>query len=125
VTLAGGTQLGVRVDGSFDLADPRNTTTDTQLARRAREHGAVKLSGDLFGVTTGIELLASGRRFDNASNSRALPGYAVLNLHASKQLWPGVRLGMRLENATDRDYQLAYGYATGGRRAWLTVAIDR
>lgn len=126
VTLAGGTQLGgIRVDGSFDLADPRNTTTDTQLARRAREHGAVKLSGDLFGVTTGIELLASGRRFDNASNSRALPGYAVLNLHASKQLWPGVRLGMRLENATDRDYQLAYGYATGGRRAWLTVAIDR
>lgn len=126
VTLAGSVPLGpIRVDGSLDVADPRSTTTDTQLARRAREHGTVKLSGDLFGVTTGIELLASGRRFDNASNSRALPGYAVLNLHASKQLWPGVRLGMRLENATDRDYQLAYGYATGGRRAWLTVAIDR
>ena len=126
VTLAGSTQFGLfRIDGSVDLVDPRNTTTDTLLARRAREHGAVKLSGDVLGVTTGIELLASGKRFDNASNSRALPGYAVLNVHASKQLRPGVRVGLRIENAADHDYQLAYGYATGGRRAWLTLAIDR
>ena len=126
MTLAVGTTLGpIRVDGSLDFADPRNTTTDTQLARRAREHGTLKLGGDVFGVRTGAELLASGKRFDNASNSRALPGYAVLNLYASKQLWPGVRVGLRIENATDRDYQLAYGYATGGRRAWLTLAIDR
>ena len=54
-----------------------------------------------------------------------LPGYALFNLYASKVVWPGVRVGVRVENATDRDYQLAYGYATGGRRAWLTLAVDR
>ena len=36
---------------------------------------------------------------------------------------------MRLENAADRDYQLAYGYATGGRRPGsrlrLTAAASR
>ncbi len=126
VTIAGAMPLGpLRVDGNVDIADPRNTSSDGLLARRAREHGALKLSGAVLGVTAGVELLASGKRFDNAANSRVLPGYAVLNLYASKPVWPGVRLGVRIENATDRDYQLAYGYATGGRRAWLTLAVDR
>ena len=126
VTLAGATRVGgFTLDGSLDLGDPKNTTTDKDLARRARQHGAFKVSGDVFGITTGVEVLASGKRFDNASNSRVLPGYALVNLYASKVVWPGVRVGVRVENATDRDYQLAYGYATGGRRAWLTLAVDR
>lgn len=126
VTLAGATRVGgFTLDGSLDFGDPKNTTTDKDLARRARQHGAFKVSGDVFGITTGVEVLASGRRFDNASNSQVLPGYALLNLYASKAVWPGVRVGVRVENAMDRDYQLAYGYATGGRRAWLTLAVDR
>ena len=126
VTLAGATRVGgFSLDGSVDFGDPKNTTTDKDLARRARQHGAFKVSGDVFGITTGVELLASGKRFDNASNSRVLPGYALINLYASKVVSPGVRVGVRVENATDRDYQLAYGYATGGRRAWLTLAVDR
>lgn len=126
VTLAGATRVGsATLDGSLDLGDPKNTTTDKDLARRARQHGAFKVSGDVFGIMTGVEVLASGKRYDNASNSRVLPGYALINVYASKAVWPGVRLGVRVENATDRDYQLASGYATGGRRAWLTLAVDR
>ena len=126
VTLAGATRVGgFTLDGSLDFGDPKNTTTDKDLARRARQHGAFKVTGDVFGITTGVEVLASGKRYDNASNSRVLAGYALVNLYASKVVWPGVRVGVRVENATDRDYQLAYGYATGGRRAWLTLAVDR
>jgi vitamin B12 transporter len=126
LTLAGGTRLGgLLVDGSVDVGDPKNVTTNRQLARRARQHAALKVSGDLFGFATGIELVASDRRYDNAGNSRALPGYALLNVHASRVVLPGVRLGVRVENATDRDYQLAYGYATGGRRGWLTLVVER
>lgn len=126
LTLAGATRIGGFVfDGSVDFGDPKNITTDKELARRARQHAALKASGDVLGIATGIELIASGKRYDNASNSRNLPGYALLNVHASRIVLPGVRIGVRIENATDRDYQLAYGYATGGRRAWLTLAVER
>ena len=126
LTLAASTRIGgFRLDGSVDFADPKNVTTDRLLARRARQHAALKIGGDVLGFATGIEVIASGKRYDNASNSRALPGYTVLNLHASRVVLPGVRLGARIENATDRDYQLAYGYATGGRRAWLTLTVER
>jgi len=126
VTLSAATQLaGFTIDGSVDLADPKNTTLDKQLARRAREHAALRIGGDVLGFSTGVELLASGKRYDNAGNSRVLPGYSLINLHLSRVVLPGVRIGARVENLTDRDYQLAYGYATGGRRAWLTLAVER
>lgn len=122
---ASGRVAGFTLDGSVDFADPRNTTLDKQLARRAREHAALKIGTDIAGFATGIELLASGRRFDNAANSRVLPGYLSVNLHASRMVLTGVRVGLRVDNVGDRDYQLAYGYATGGRRAWLTLAVER
>lgn len=126
LTVTGATRVGsFTLDGSLDFGDPKNTTTDKDLPRRARQHGAFKVSSDVFGITTGAEMLVSGKRYDNPGNSRVLPGYALFNLYASKVVWPGVRVGVRVENATDRDYQLAYGYATGGRRAWLTLAVDR
>lgn len=126
LTLAGATRLGGwRVDGNLDVTDPRDTTADRQLARRAKVHGALRLAGDLFGFSGGAEVLASGQRYDNAANTRVLPGYTLLNLHVSRQVGPGVRVGARVDNVTDRDYQLAYGYATGGRRAWITLAVER
>ena len=126
LTFAGVTRIGrIQFDGSVDFSEPRDTTANKDLARRARQHGALKMSGDVLGVTSGLEVVASGKRYDNAGNSRVLPGYVLLNVHASKAIMPGVRVGVRVENATDRDYQLAYGYATGGRRAWLTLAVER
>lgn len=126
LTLVAGARIGgFLVDGSVDVGDPRNVTTDTQLARRARHHAALQVSGDLLGFATGVEVVASDKRYDNASNSRVLPGYALLNIHASRIVLPGVRLGVRVENVADRDYQLVYGYASGGRRGWLTLAVER
>lgn len=126
LTLAGAMRVaGFMFDGSVDFGDPRNVTVDKDLARRARQHAALRVSGDVLGVAAGVELMASGKRFDDAANSRVLPGYGIVNIYASKVVMPGVRLGIRVENAADRDYQLAYGYATGGRRAWLTLAADR
>jgi vitamin B12 transporter len=126
LTLTGSTRVsGIAIDANVDFGDPKNTTTGTLLPRRAKQHGAVKFSGDVLGANAGIEIAVSGTRFDNVGNSRILPSYALVNIFASKELMPGLRLGVRIENATDRDYQLAYGYATGGRRAWLTLAFDR
>ncbi|MGL4230845.1 MAG: TonB-dependent receptor domain-containing protein, partial [Casimicrobium sp.] len=113
------------VEGSLDLADPKDANTDKRLPRRAKVHGALKLSGDVFGVTTGVEVIASGDRFDNASNTRRLAGYGVVNVFARYEVMRNVAIGLRIDNALDRDYQQAYGYSTGGRRGWITLNLSQ
>lgn len=125
-TLVGSTRVsGLNIEGSLDLADPKDVITHKQLARRAKLHGALKVSGKVFGVNGGLELIASGDRFDNASNTRRLAGYGTLNAYANYVVSPGITLGMRVDNAFDRDYQLSRGYSNGGRSAWLTLSINK
>ncbi|TAG02636.1 MAG: TonB-dependent receptor [Betaproteobacteria bacterium] len=125
-TLSAATRVAQwNVEASLDAADPKNLTTGKQLARRAKLHGALKVSGDVLGVTTGMELVASEHRFDNASNTRRLAGYGVVNWFARHELANGLSLGVRLENALDRDYQTSSGYATGGRRGWITLSYSQ
>ncbi len=124
-TLSAGTRIADwRVEASLDLSDPENTTTGKRLARRANVHGALKANTQLFGANLGLEWVASGNRFDNPANTRRLAGYGVLNAFVRHELWRGVNVGARLDNALDRDYQHAFGYATGGRKAWLTLSVN-
>ncbi len=67
----------------------------------------------------GAELYASAKRFDNAANTNVLGGYTTLNLYASKRLAREVTLLARVDNLTDKDYQTARGYATGGRMVYV------
>jgi vitamin B12 transporter len=125
-TLSAGTRIASwSIEGSLDVADPIDAGSGKQLPRRAKLHGAFKASGEIFGVKSGVEWIASGDRFDNASNTRRLAGYGVVNLFARRDIMRGVSLGVRIDNALDRDYQQAFGYASGGRRAWLTMSINQ
>jgi vitamin B12 transporter len=125
-TISGSTKVaGWTIDGNVDIGDPKDANTDKRLPRRTKVHGALKLSGEVFGVSSGVEVIASGDRFDNASNTRRLAGYGVVNVFARKQVWPGVTVGARIENALDRGYEFSRGYATGGRRMWITVSVKQ
>ena len=107
-------------DTSFTWQDPRNEDTGTQLLRRPKQ----KFTGTLersFGESfrAGAELVLSGRRDDVGGIE--LPSYTLLNLRAGWVLSPQWKLLARIENLTDRDYELAYGYNTPGRSGFLEV----
>ncbi|MGH8041509.1 MAG: TonB-dependent receptor plug domain-containing protein [Rudaea sp.] len=106
---------------SITVQDPRNAGTGAHLLRRPRR----KISSLLergFGerLRAGMEFIASGTRQDVGGVT--LPGYALVNLRADYRLTPAWRIGARLENAFDRFYELAHGYNTPGRSAYLTVS---
>jgi vitamin B12 transporter len=123
-TLSAATQLAKwKIETSIDIADPEDANTAKRLPRRAKLHGAFKASGNVFGVNTGVEVVASGDRFDNASNTRRLAGYGIVNAFARYEVMRGVRVGLRVDNAFDRAYENSRGYSTGGRRAWITLDI--
>jgi vitamin B12 transporter len=125
VTLSAATRVAAwTVEGSLDVGDPKNESTGKQLPRRAKFHGALKLSGELFGIASGIEIIASGSRFDNPSNTQRLAGYTIANVFARYDISRNVAMGLRIDNAFDRDYRQAAGYSTGGRRAWITLNLS-
>lgn len=114
---------------SLDHVDPRNATVgnanfDKRLPRRARE--SLKLAADWDGGawSAGASLLAFSHRFDNAANTVRLGGYATLDLRAGWRVRPGSTLGLRVENAGDKAYETALGYAQPRRRAFVTLQTE-
>lgn len=122
VTLAGSHKLGsVQVHGSVDFQKPRDLDTGKLLARRAQRYATLGADTRLAGWTMGAELQASGQRFDNASNTKVLSGYGLVNLYASKRMARDYTLLARVDNLADKDYQLAGTYVPPGRTLYVGV----
>ena len=120
ITLAGSYKLaGVQLHGSVDFQDPHDRDTGKQLARRAKRHATLGADTVLSGWTLGAEMQASGRRFDNAANTKVLGGYTLFNLYASTRLARDYTLLARIDNAADKNYETAGTYATGGRQLYI------
>ncbi|HIE55300.1 MAG TPA: TonB-dependent receptor, partial [Chromatiaceae bacterium] len=65
------------------------------------------------------DLLHSGERKDFGGIT--LDSYTLVNLNASYRLDGNWQIYAKLENAFDEDYELAAGYNTAGRSAYLGV----
>lgn len=120
LTLSGAQSVaGFNLSASFDWQNPRDLDSGKLLARRARQQ--LKLAADtrLERWQLGAELQLSGKRYDDKDNKIALGGYGRLNLHASTELARDFTLQARIDNLTDKDYQLANGYYTPGRQLYL------
>jgi vitamin B12 transporter len=122
VTLAGRTQWrSVALRGSLDWHDPRNLDTGKLLQRRAQRMATLGVETWLANWILGTEVQAAGIRYDDASNTQAMGGYTLVNLFASKSLSPSLTLEARLDNLSNKDYQLARTYATAGRSGQITL----
>ena len=109
----------LRVDAHYTWQDARDDDSGQLLVRRPRQKLALAATRS-FGprLDLGVEALGIGRRRDIATE---LPGFALFSLRAAWRFTPVLRLEGRLENAFDRDYELAHGFNTPGRT--LTVAL--
>jgi vitamin B12 transporter len=113
VTLAyQGEVLGLNIRSSADIQNPIDNTTGLWLARRAHKHGALWLGHEFGALELGGEIIASGKRFDDAANTRELGGYELLNLTANYKFSPEWSLNARANNVLDKDYTLATAFGT-------------
>lgn len=92
--------------------------SNNQLPRRARRYASVGASYQSGGTQYGGDIIASGARYDCPINalSNRMGGYALLNLFTRMKLSDSLNLQARIENAADKNYELAQGYNTTGRR---------
>jgi vitamin B12 transporter len=105
--------------------DPEDRSNGSRLLRRAEQSYTLALSRRYRGHELGVDVLAAGDREDVGFPTRArLGGYVLANLSARIALTPRWALQARLENALDRDYELADGYRTMGRAFMLAARYD-
>lgn len=90
-----------------DLQDPQNDDTGKQLVRRAHRHGSLWLGQTLGNLELGGEVIASGKRYNDAANAIPLAGYALVNLTANYRLNEDWSLTARADNVFNREYALA------------------
>ncbi len=101
--------------------DPKNLTTQAPLGRRARHYGSVDVSRPLGHYDVGSVLYASGTRKNSDYDNYQLSGYAVWSFYVSRRIDNEWMARVKLDNAFDRQYQLAYGYNTPGRGLFATL----
>lgn len=109
---------------SVDVIDPRNDSgvnAGRQLPRRAGD--ALRIAADyaLSAWQVGATFAAFSERFDDAANRLRIGGYGTLDLRTEYRLAPQWRLGVALNNVTDKAYETVYGYNQPGREVFVTL----
>jgi vitamin B12 transporter len=113
---------GYSVKSSITLQDPRDIGQNLPQARRAKQYGSLDVSRVLSGYEVGSKLYAASERRDsNYSSSYDLAGYSTWSFYASRKIDNEWTARVKLDNAFDRQYQLAYGYNTPGRGIYATL----
>jgi vitamin B12 transporter len=121
-SIAGSTQWNsFALNAALDWQDPRDTTTGKALPRRAREHAHVGIEYGAGPFKAGVDLVASGKRFDDVANRNVLGGYGLLNLNARYAFARDWSALLRLDNVTNKHYELARTYATPGIKLFAGV----
>ena len=77
-----------------------------------------------FGLETGATATVVGDSFDNASNTRRLDGYVLVDVRASYPITDGVSIYGRIENLFDEQYETIFRYGTPRRAAYAGVRLS-
>jgi vitamin B12 transporter len=106
---------------ALDLLDARNEANSRKLPRRADQQLTAGFDYALGRWKLGASLLAASDRFDNATNTQPLGGYATVDIHADYAVSKDWSVQGRVNNVGDKAYMTAYGYNQAGRGAYITL----
>ena len=134
MTLAADHFLGnLQLKGSVTNESPNNEDTDKDLPLRANLYGSAHLNYYVQDWIFGVEQISSGSRYNDANNTVEIAGYMLTNLVTNYVFNEKFTVNVRLDNALDKDYALAYtgnpsttGYAyqTPGRSLSANLRYD-
>ncbi|HEX4852577.1 TonB-dependent receptor domain-containing protein [Arenimonas sp.] len=121
-----GVELGYRFDrggwsggGNLTWQDAIDAGTGRPLLRRAKRKAHVDLG---HAWANGLSVALEGDYFSGRPDFGAqLPSHALAHLRLAWQFSPAWRLEGRLENLTDREYELVRGYNTPGRSGLVSL----
>ena len=111
---------GNSVKSSLVFQDPWNVTSNSLPGRRAKQYGALDISRWISEYEIGTKLYAASKR-SNFGGQADLSGYTTWAFYVSHKIDNEWIARAKLENAFNRNYELAGGYTTSGRGIFATL----
>ena len=103
---------------NYTYTDAENRANGLALIRRPKHSVNASFDYDwAFGLKTGAGITHIGDSFENATNTRQLDGYVLVDLRAAYPVTDTVELFGRVENLFDEHYETAFRYGTPRRGA--------
>ena len=103
---------------SYDYLDAEDrssaATRGKQLRYRAKHGGVAHFGMQQDQLSGRIELQSVGSRYTNPSNSQKIAGYTLVNLSGSVEVTPELKIGLRVNNLFDEQYESIKDYGTLG-----------
>ncbi|MFL9710922.1 TonB-dependent receptor domain-containing protein [Methylobacillus sp. Pita1] len=112
---------GFIIRANADFQRPEDAGNGNLLPRRAKEHGTLSLAKSFGAWEWGSEIITSGHRFNDTSNTERLSGYTLVNLYGNYRINDDWSVNTRVNNLFDRKYELAKDYGTFGANLFVSV----
>ena len=112
---------------SYDYLDAEDqssaATRGKQLRYRAKHSGVAYFGMQQEQLSGRIELQAVGTRYTNPSNTQRVAGYTLVNLSGSVEVTPELKIGLRVNNLFDEQYESIKDYGTLGTNGLLSLTF--
>ncbi len=123
-SLQGQTEFaGWHLQASFDWQNPRDEISGARLGRRAPHYASLQLDKAIGDWSGSLGMTTTAARSDRNGSTQMLGGYALVNAALSYRINPQAKLQLNVDNAFDRVYQTARGYAQPPRTVMLGVTL--
>ncbi|MCG5529907.1 TonB-dependent receptor [Halorhodospira halochloris] len=110
-----------QLSGAYTYLDHEDRETGNELRRRPNHSARLDIDRELGDFSFGATGIARGRSYDDTR----LSGYGLLNLRTSYAFTPEWSLRGTLENALDKDYEMADGYNQPGRAVYVSIHFEQ
>ncbi|MBE0439449.1 MAG: TonB-dependent receptor [Gammaproteobacteria bacterium] len=91
------------------------------LPRRAEQTFTLNASKSFGKFSLASKLFVSGKRYDDAANTRRLGGFATVDVVGAYQATSDTSLQLKLANVFDKQYETVSGYNTDGANVLLSI----
>jgi vitamin B12 transporter len=109
---------------SYDYTDAEDQATGNQLRRRAKQSGKWNVAYSMDSWDLSASYLYQGKRFENAANTSVLSAYSLIDVAAAYSFGNGLKLGGKISNLFDKDYETASDYNTPDRKYYLDASYQ-
>ncbi len=106
---------------SYDYMDAKDKDTGNQLRRRSKHSAKWNSSYSVDSWILSMTYIYQGTRFDDVDNTDVLGAYSLFDFAVAYQFDNGIKLGSKLTNAFDKDYETADGYNTAGSKVYMSI----
>jgi len=110
-----------QIKGSITTESAKNEVSENYLPRSANLYGSVHFNYYINDWIFGIEQIGSGSRYDDAANQsiNKIEGYMITNLVTNYAFNEKSSINVRIDNALNKDYALAYEGNQAGDNSYV------